>query len=487
MKSTLRLLTIAAVALMALLGATACGGRGGALDKAIRSAMISGDTTRKAYDGICKLIKDNPDKYAAYLTDGGQINVEELAKKVTEVGHSLRPPVDWDITRYGAASLTLTVYFERSGSMVPYDSRSGGGQLKAAVNDLINAFPSHSAVKINIVNDNIYPYSGTVDSFLQDRDIYASTAGTGDASHTDFKLIFDKIIGAQPANNVSILVTDMIYSPADTRDVSVEKIFHEENGVAASIFRNHNGKSVIVSQLMGDYDGKYYPYNGQPFDYHGKRPFYLIVIADAKTIDQMAADPAYAAVVHPAAAVNTYRFNQGEAQVAFKVIPDWKDNAGRFRVSHDDPHLLTGCTPDRTTGKLRFSLAANLGALQKDAAFFANGSHFAVRSLNGFDVAVRPIVQSDLSANNKAYLDGMTHIITLTGKMTSPQDDVTISIDNDFPQWITASTATDDTNPSASGFATTTFGLDSFMRGIYSAFAGGNTRYYTKIELKLKN
>ena len=58
MKSTLRLLTIAAVALMALLGATACGGRGGALDKAIRSAMISGDTTRKAYDGICKLIKD---------------------------------------------------------------------------------------------------------------------------------------------------------------------------------------------------------------------------------------------------------------------------------------------------------------------------------------------------------------------------------------------------------------------------------------------
>ena len=486
MKSILRLFTITAVALAALLCATACGGRGGELDKAIRTAMISGDTTRKAYDGICQLIKDNPDKYAAYLTDGGQIKVEALAKKVTEVGHSLRPPVDWDITRYGAASLSLTVYFERSGSMVPYDSRSGGGQLKAAVNDIINAFPSRSAVKINIVNDNIYPYSGTADSFLQDRDIYASTAGTGDASHTDFKLIFDKIISAQPANNVSILVTDMIYSPADTRNVSVEKIFNEERGVAASVFRNHNGKSVIVNQLMGDYDGKYYPYNGQPFDYRGKRPFYLIVIADASTIDQMAADPAYAALTHPASAVNSYRFNQSETPVAFKVIPDWKGNAGRFRVSHDDPHQLTDCTPDRTTGKLCFSLAANLGVLQKDAAFFANASNFSVRSLNGFGIAVRPIEQADVSANNSAYLDGMTHIITLTGKMNSPQDDVVICIRNDFPQWITLSTASDDTNPAAPGFASTTFGLESFMHGIYSAFANGQDRY-TQIELKLKN
>lgn len=486
MKSILRLFTMTAVALVALLCVTACGGRSGELDKAIRTAMISGDTTRKAYDGICQLIKDNPDKYAAYLTDGGQINAEALAKKVTEVGHSLRPPVDWDITRYGAASLSLTVYFERSGSMVPYDSRSGGGQLKAAVNDIINAFPSRSAVKINIVNDNIYPYSGTADSFLQDRDIYASTAGTGDASHTDFKLIFDKIISAQPANNVSILVTDMIYSPADTRNVSVEKIFNEERGVAASVFRNHNGKSVIVNQLMGDYDGKYYPYNGQPFDYRGKRPFYLIVIADASTIDQIAADPAYAALVHPASAVNSYRFNQSETPVAFKVIPDWKGNAGRFRVSHDDPHMLTGCTPDRTTGKLCFSLAANLGVLQKDAAFFANASNFSVRSLNGFDIAVRPIEQADISANNSAYLDGMTHIITLTGKMDSPQDDVIISIRNDFPQWITLATASDDTNPSVPGFASTTFGLEDFMRGIYAAFAKGQDSY-TKIELKLKN
>ena len=487
MKSVIRIIFGAVLVACAACGLWACGGRGGELDKAIRSAMVNGDTTREAYGKICQIIHADTKKYADFIAENGQINADALAAKVTEIGKSLRPPMNWDISKYGVTNLSLTVYFERSGSMVPYDSRSGGGQLKAAVNDIINAFPSRGSVKINIVNDDIYPYGKSVDDFLQDRDIYASTAGIGDASHTDFKLIFDKILNAQAPGNVSLLVTDMIYSPADTRDVSVEKIFNEELGVAASLFRNHNGKSVIVSQLMGDYDGKYYPYNGHPVDYRGKRPFYLIVIADAKTVDQMATNPAFAAVTHPSAAVNTYRFNQSEASVAFKVIPDWADNAGRFRVSHDDPSQLTGCTPDRTTGKLCFSLAANLGVLQKDAAFFADATNFSVRSLNGFDINVRPIVPADITANNKAYLDGMTYIITFTGKFDTPQDEVTVRIPNGFPQWISASTATDDTNPAASGFATTTFGLDSFMKGIYNAFTHGQDHNYTRIELKLKN
>lgn len=47
-------------------------------------------------------------------------------------------------------------------------------------------------MSINIVNDGIYPYRGTVDSFLQDRNIYATTQGTGNPAYTDFKVIFDK-------------------------------------------------------------------------------------------------------------------------------------------------------------------------------------------------------------------------------------------------------------------------------------------------------
>ena len=54
---------------------------------------------------------------------------------IEKVGSSLRPPMHRNVKVYGVDSYSLTVYFERSGSLVPYDQTSGGGHLKKAVND----------------------------------------------------------------------------------------------------------------------------------------------------------------------------------------------------------------------------------------------------------------------------------------------------------------------------------------------------------------
>lgn len=468
---------LAAVAVMAVVCLTlvACGG--GGLEKAIKRALIEGDTTQARYDSICSIIKGDPRSYGDFLSETGEINVDALSSYINEVGSKLRPPMSWNIKGYGAKELTLTIYFERSGSMTPYDTPGGGGQLKKAVNDLINFFPSKQGTKINIVNDNIYPYSGTVDSFLQDRNIYQSTSGTGNASYTDFKLIFEKIIQAQQPGNVSVLVTDLIYSPQNTADVSVEKILNEENSVATAIFKTYKGKSIIVNQLMGDYNGQYYPYNGAPFTYNGRRPFYIIVVADASTIDRMAADDNFAKFLHPSGVSNTYRFNQAQSNVNFKIVPDWKDNVGRFRPDHGNAARLTHCEGDRETGVLCFTLAACLKTLGKDDAFLTNTANYAVRSQCGFEIAIRPITPSDITNNNRAYLDGMTHLITARGKFNKSQDQLSITLGNQFPQWINEASTTSDTNPSDPTFATTTFGLNRFLQGIYDAFSAGNDTY----------
>ena len=473
------------VVMLAVMAVTAsCGG--GGLEKAVKKAFIDGDTTQASYDKICALIKENPKSYADFVTESGDINIEALGKYINEVGSSLRPPMTWDITGYGLKELTLTIYFERSGSMTPYDTPGGGGQLKKAVNDLINFFPSKEGVKINIVNDNIYPYSGTVDSFLQDRNIYESTKGTGNASYTDFKLIFEKIIQAQKPGNVSVLVTDLIYSPQNTADVSVEKILNEENSVATSIFKTYKGKSIIVNQLMGDYNGQYYPYNGAPFAYNGKRPFYLIIVADASTIDRMNGDDNFAKFLRPAGLKNSYRFNQAQSEINVKVIPDWKDNVGRFRQSRSEQNQLTNCEGDRETGILCFTLAANLKPLAKDDAFLTNAANYNVQSQSGFDITIRAIKPDDITNNNRSYLDGMTHLITAKGKFATSRDELSITLANQFPEWIKTSSSTSDINPQAADFSTTTFGLERFLQGIYDAFSAGNDSY-GKIVVKLED
>ena len=483
-RRVLQLASAATLVLCAMLIMSSCGG--GGLEKTIKRAFIEGDTTQARYDSICSIIKASPGSYAQFLTESGDINIEALGKYINEVGSKLRPPMTWNITGYGLKELTLTIYFERSGSMTPYDTPGGGGQLKKAVNDLINFFPGKESVKINIVNDNIYPYSGTVDSFLQDRNIYESTSGTGNASYTDFKLIFEKIIQAQKPGNVSVLVTDLIYSPQNTADVSVEKILNEENSVATSIFKTYKGKSIIVNQLMGDYNGMYYPYNGAPFSYNGKRPFYLIIVADAATIDRMSADDRYAKFLRPNGVKNSYRFNQAQSNLNCKVVPDWKDNVGRFRLSHDSDCELTHCEGDRETGIMCFTVAANLKPLNKDDAFLTNINNYAVQSQSGFEITIRAIKPDDVTNNNRAYLDGMTHLITAKGKFDKSRDELSITLNNQFPNWINESSSTSDTNPAAQGFATTTFGLNRFLQGIYDAFSAGDDTY-GKILIKLKN
>jgi len=462
---------------------TSCGG--GGLEKTIKNALIKGDTTQVTYDSICSMIKADPKKYGQFLDKNGEINVDALGKYINEVGSKLRPPMTWNIKVFSLKDLSLTIYFERSGSMTPYDTSDGGGQLKMAVNNLINFFPSKD-VNINIVNDNIYPYNGSVDSFLQDRDIYKSTSGTGNSSYTDFKLIFEKIFKAQKAGNVSVLVTDMIYSPQNTADVSVEKILNEENSVATAIFKTYKGKSIIVNQLMGDYNGMYYPYNGTPFVYKGKRPFYVIIIGDAATLDLMSCNDKYAKFLHPDGVKNSYRFNQAHSNIGFKIIPDWKDNVGRFRISRDEQGAITNCEGDRETGVLCFTIAANFKPLNKDNSFLTNTANYSVNSQTGFNISVREIKSSDINNNNRSYLDGMTHLITVKGKFNKSNDQLTITLSNQFPEWIATASSTSDTNPSGANFANTTFGLERFLRGIYDAFSSGNDSY-GKITIKIED
>jgi hypothetical protein len=355
--------------------------------------------------------------------------------------------------------------------------------LKKVVNDLINFFPSKEGTKINIVNDNIYPYNGTVDTFLQDRNIYESTKGTGNASYTDFKLIFEKIIQAQKPGNVSVLITDLIYSPQNTADVSVEKILNEENSVATSIFKTYKGKSIIVHQFMGDYNGQYYPYNGTPFAYNGKRPFYLVIIADNDVMDQLAQDKRYSGVLDAPTVRNSYRFNQGTSEVQCRVLPEWKDNAGRFRVKHGDGIVLAKCQGDRQTGKLCFSIAADLSGLMKDDALLTNPDNYEVKSIDGYTLTVQPIDQSMVTANNKEYLEGMTHVLTLVGDFKSPRDEVRISLRNELPDWVHQSSCDNDTSTGGS-FATTTLGLEQLLGGMFDAMKGGSSYFDVTIQLQ---
>ena len=102
-----------------LVGLAACGGHG-QLEKAVRGVLVSGDTTKAAFDSLCSIVTDNPGKYGDLLTPEGKLDYKKMADFIEQIGSKLRPPMHWDTRPYGGVEdLSLTIFFERSGSMVP--------------------------------------------------------------------------------------------------------------------------------------------------------------------------------------------------------------------------------------------------------------------------------------------------------------------------------------------------------------------------------
>ncbi len=364
---------------------------------------------------------------------------------------------------------SLTVYLERSGSMVPYDTPGGRGELKRAVNDIVNAMSNADSTHIAIVNDSVYPYNGTLQQFLQDRDIYGSTAGVGNAAYTDFQLILTQMLRSLHVGQVAVLVSDLIYSPQGMDGVSTDKLFNEERSVVHNVFNNHRDKGVIIHKMRGDYHGAYYPAMGGSVAYNGDRPFYLVVVADTTTMRAIEEDDALCgALMHPTGVVDSYRFDS-DSHVPARILPRHESNKGRWRIARGERLALTDCHADPSTGNISFTVAVDMSGTQRDSTHVTDLANYHVSSLNGFTLDVKPVANDMITGNNKRYLAGMTHLLTLTGRYNGGGDKITITMDNGLPEWVITSNTEDDRDPSGKNFASSTMGLLSLMQGIYDA------------------
>ena len=87
------------------------------------------------------------------------------------------------------------------------------------------------------------------------------------------------------------------------------------------------------------------------------------------------------------------------------------------------------------------------------------------------------------TANNKEYLEGMTHLLTLVGDQKSPRDEIHIALRNELPDWVSQSSSSNDAQPGGS-FSATTLGLDQLLGGMFDAMKGGSNFFDITIQLQ---
>ncbi len=434
------------------------------------------------------------------LRDGDHLDLKKTKAYIADFFKNRRPSAD--ITFVGIGSkpyLAVHLYLERSGSMTPYDSREGDGLFKSAIVQLLNSLPGdNSDNRIYIVNSTINTYPEGFDKFLADTNIFESTKGIGDASYTDFSSIFSELLNKTGDNDLSILVTDMIYSTKNMNGVSPQKIFNEAEGMTNAVFKNiGTKKSMLVVKLHSGYHGPYYSYDAPSTgkNYHGQRPYYIIIVTSNANMARLTTDNHYQAFV------KLTQIKGYEDEYLFSATPPYhpyyslllshRDIHGRFKPERGSGTQITAIKDvetDPETKTLRLVLAVDLGHMFIADTYLTAPKNYEITSGNGMKIiSVHPIRNGDLTETEKRYAGTATHLFTLSAEKTLPKDNIHIRLKNVLPAWVADTSTDDDRDIHAANFSKTTFGLKYLLGGIYQSYkksAGGVPDYFD-IQLKL--
>ena len=465
----------------------ACQKKENTLESQIKKIARNQDLqSEQGLDMLATTILENPEAYRAYIKGDGSIDLDKLNQTVNKLGKKTDPQFNWDMKAYGGVPskpLRINLFLERSGSMTGYDARSTNGDFKRTLNELITRFPrvDGNPGSIYIVNDEVYPFTGSLEDFVQSKDIFAATASTGDPSFTDFAKIFEYLLKDNVAENINVLVSDLIYSPEDTKGLTPGKIFNEEQGLATSIFQKHSDKSVVVVKLEGDFDGLYYPYNSPQAGvrYKGNRPYYAVIVGSAAAIYKLLHDDRYKAFTDFSTLPgyrNEYIFSRHPLTLSYySLMPRGKGNKGSYSLGSSDDgeagaHTLKEIKGDGQ-GIVTFRIAANLSNIPAPEDYITNPANYQLKGASGLKVLkVEPITQEMIDPRTRRFMEPATHLLTIEMDARHHSKHLEISLVNSLPRWIAESASADDSNLSAPGFATTTFGVDKLLEGIYRAY-----------------
>ena len=478
--------------------AASCGNRDQREFNRMLVSLAADDATIDSDDWgkIAGYLDEHKAHFGEFYTDG-QIDYDKLEDYISEYFDDRRPSVDIRFDGMnGGGALAVKFYLERSGSMTPYDTADGDGAFKAAIVSMLNNLPGDDGA-VFVVNDSVYPYPQGVKQFVADRNIFESTRGIGNANYTDFAAIFDNILRTTGKNELSILVTDMIYSTREMEGTNAQKIFADAKGMTQAVFKQQvKDKSMLVVKMSGMYSGKYYPYTQSgSVNYKGQRPYYIVIVGDNDTMSRLPHDAGYSAfcqLPELRGYESMYLFSANDVYSPYySLLLAGSDIRGRFQPRRGQADRITSiedASPDRNSGDLQLSLAVDLSGMFIDSDYLTDKANYEVDSDGKIEIVdIRPIDKKDITPAEKKYLKTATHLFILRATELRSHQDVEISLLNRLPHWVDATSTDDDRDVLADDFSQSTFGIKYLMQGIYDSYRrySGQQPHYFELEIEI--
>ena len=436
-------------------------------------------------------------KTVALLTPDGKLEESALLayikrnrtyRKLAKDGKT--PAINLSGAVVSGKPLRLKLYLEASGSMFPYDAPTGNGSFKRTLNDVLTEFDAINPGqgKLYVVNTEVNDLGLSLPQFFKEKNIFTVAKTKGKTTSTDFERIFGDILRNTSGDELSVLVSDLIYSDPSLAGMSAQKTLDAASSLLTTVFNPYAAThSMLVIKLNADFDGTYYSWNNAKKKYAGERPYYLCLIGRNETMQRLYQDQTYQTIRRfdqlPGFA-DSWFFGRDEKSTTpfYSILVTDPARKGRFKRSNEEVrnhakavHAITDVQPDVSDKSVTIPVAVDLSALRLPASLLTDASQYVVNGKDKFTVS---------SVQPYAGANGTTHKLLLTtNKSARGERTATIQLRRQFPpRWIANTNTTNDASPDANS----TFGIQNLLQGVERAYNPNNQTEYFTLTIKME-
>jgi len=385
---------------------------------------------------------------------------------------------------------TVNFYFENSASMNGY---LRGDNFLEVMHRIIG----------NVDNNQLNSYFVNTDQHKVDNLLHRIDKGqirVGNTSSSDHQFIFKNAIDNARNNNLSIVVTDGIYSVDGRRPnivaIDIEQAFKDA-------LRDNEIETVIL-KLSSKFNGTYYSESCKPghkaININQNRPYYVLLFGRKGVMDK-ALNEVVETKDLPGFEEKARFFITKDKDVSYTVLTRGDDLHGKVepqdRRKREKLHKVlvekytrSGCsrTPN-DENYLSFEIPVDFSGLSIPNSYLTDINNYEVEDDLGYEITKIKKV-SELGKSSKTFkaLDRLKHKYTHVIVVKASKNlfgELEIELENNLPAWIKETGVDSDCN--IIGDENHTFAFDQLMKGISKAYQKINDDDdYAELEIKIK-
>lgn len=370
----------------------------------------------------------------------------------------------------------INVYLENSGSMNGYVDNGRTSFQVAVFNYLTHVKHSQipSEMNLNFINSQIIKKGSVIDDFINKLTPHSFSQSMGNRSTTDIADIFRQILERTDGENMSILISDCIFSPGSTTNPQAY-LAGQQVGImncVSDYITNKGQIAILVYQLYSDFNGVYYDYKNRPRQYQGMRPYYVWIIGHPQHVMQLKTAIPNDRFIGGGVA-NSWCAHNMQSEVNYNVAVRESNYKKVNRNTISNARKVNGMFTLRINADLQ-----NLEMLLGEDYLIDSNNYYCQINSNQTDAWL--ITVAKLSNVSRPL-----HSLTLSTNSNLPRGNISINIKCKTPEWAYSLTDMDDSEFSDDN-CLKTYGLQYIFDGIQQAYIAKSSDTYTTININIQ-